>query len=255
MKSTFTLFILLSILQHAYSQNCHPDPNARTEVTSSKGVTSYICHIVVNRRTVWPFTKGWPATASFIAPNVITGAGHSFAEGRGHTKILGLDIYIGQHRENGKDSVLVYKHYDRDSLVLWCDSRFAREGNADYDYAYAALPANLASSFFKPVPYDSIQPLIDSVHLTGYPADKPDQLWEKSAAKSNINNGPLVLQYGMYTQEGDSGAPIWSNISGQYFLVGIHGTGKYKNGCNAAVKLTADRLLVMREFVLRNHIP
>jgi len=184
---------------------------------------------------------------------VLITAGHSLVEGPGHGKITGVSIYIGQRRSNDRIEWISKKEYSREQLKIFCDPVFTNEGKPEYDFSYVALPENISSGFFEMTEFSSIRPVIDSVYITGYPSDKPaNTLWLKKCLKDNITQDELVLKYSLFTWEGDSGAPIWTKKDNQYFIVGVHGTGNYSNGCNAGIRLTNERISSVNSFIQNN---
>jgi V8-like Glu-specific endopeptidase len=97
---------------------------------------------------------------------------------------------------------------------------------------------------------------VELININSYPGDKGSAaLWTKSTSVNNVTPKSRVLLHDMYTFTGDRGAPIWTKIEGKYYLVGIHGTGNYRNGsCNAGIKLTEERISAIKDFVSQNSL-
>lgn len=245
----YILFIFLFGYAIANAQNCNPIESNRIEIQNIQPPNNFICHIVVHRR------KDWNATVSFVSKNVIVGAGHSFNEGFFHTKIRGITIYVGQRNENGTNTWDLKKAFKRNELNIFIPREFKMKSNPTYDFAFVALPENIVDDFYKLDMYENIKNNIDSIYINGYPGDKGDTaLWTKKCNKNDVDfTEPLVYKYSLYTFTGDSGAPIWTKDENNIYLIGIHGTGKYKNGsCNAGIKFTDNRIVNLRTFIADN---
>lgn len=71
------------------------------------------------------------------------------------------------------------------------------------------------------------------VHLTGFPCDKNGALIDKSLPANELvftldgKAQNVFCAYGIYTCTGDSGAPLWYEKDGVYYIIGVHhGGGK-----------------------------
>src|SRR5437868_3482378 len=126
------ILLMMHFTCPTFCQQCQLDPNKRIEEENITPPNNFICHVVVQRR------KGWNATVSFVSPNVIVGAGHSFRE-KSFSKIKGLTIYIGQRNEKGENQWIVKKYYPRSKLNIYIHPEFQRNGNPDYDYSFIGL--------------------------------------------------------------------------------------------------------------------
>lgn len=68
----------------------------------------------------------------------------------------------------------------------------------------------------------------DSAFLTGYPCDySGKKMLNKSTPSSllKISSDSKLIGYPLYTCTGDSGAPLWVELNGKYYLIGIHHGG------------------------------
>ncbi len=81
------------------------------------------------------------------------------------------------------------------------------------------------------------------VTVCGYPSDKPaDTLWSHSQRIDQI--GARTLGYGVDTAGGQSGAPVWSVVNGQPYVVGIHTTGHARgNGATRIIRPVFDMIM------------
>lgn len=236
MKRVLILIILNVTFTNIYSQNCVLDSNNREEITQALNENNFIAHIEIYRNR----GRKFDATVSFISPNVIVGAGHSFRE-RWYSKIDSMKIFIGQRNNETGENIFIAKHtFKRKDIKTWVHKKFQRWGNPDFDFAIIALNKNIVDQYFELATFSEIKDNIESVTINGYPGDKGNiELWTKSSLIENVTEKENVLLYDMFTSKGDSGAPVWNEKNGKYQLIGIHGTGYYRNGsCNGAVKLT-----------------
>lgn len=247
---TIWLFFLVGFYS-SFAQNCILNSNDRTEVVTNRKENSFIAHIVVYRN----FNRTFDATVSFISPNVIIGAGHSFRE-KFYTKIKKIELYIGQRNTETGNTYLAKRTFKRDEITIWVDPIFQKKGNPENDYALVSLNRNSVNEYFNLLSFDDALKEIDTVQINGYPGDKGNkELWNKRAAISNIQSFQKIIVHNMFTYTGDSGAPIWTKINDKYVILGVHGTGHYKNGsCNAGIKLTEHRIKHINSFILKHKI-
>ena len=64
--------------------------------------------------------------------------------------------------------------------------------------------------------------------MTGFPCDyNGDKKIDKQAPKPTLKMDSLgkLIGYPMYTCTGDSGAPLWFNENGRFYLIGVHHGG------------------------------
>ena len=218
MKKIILIFtiVLLSTL-YSFSQNCITDAENRTEITENLKENSFIAHIVVHRNRKRTFN----ATASFVSPNVLIGAGHSFRE-KWYTKVRKIEIFIGQRNESGENIYIEKYVFTRDKIKLWVDPIFQKKGNPDFDFALIALPKSIVTDFFSLNTFEKLKDKIEKVKINGYPGDKGSKtLWTKNTSVKNITVRKNILLYDMFTFTGDSGAPIRSKFNNTYYLLGV----------------------------------
>lgn len=252
MKKSLILIILILTLNNAYAQSCVLDSNNREEIVQENYENHFIAHVEIYRNR----NRKFDATVSFISPNVMIGAGHSFRE-RWYTKIDSMKIFIGQrNNETGKNVVISEHTFKRKEIKTWVHKKFQRSGNPDFDFAIISLNKNIVNNYFELAKFSDVKTDIKTININGYPGDKGNiELWTKNTLTENVTEKENVLLYDMYTFKGDSGAPVWITKNEKYKVLGIHGTGYYRNGsCNAAVKLKDDYIDFFEKFISDNKI-
>jgi V8-like Glu-specific endopeptidase len=252
MKKELILIILLLTLNNVYSQNCVLDSNNRKEIIKEKYENNFIAHIEIYRNR----NRKFDATVSFISPNVMIGAGHSFRE-RWYSKIDSMKVFIGQRNNESGNNVFISEHtFKRKEIKTWVHKKFQRSGNPDFDYAIISLNKNIVNDYFELAKFSEAKTDIKSININGYPSDKDNiELWTKNTQTENVTEKENVLLYDMYTFKGDSGAPVWINKNGKYQVLGIHGTGHYRNGsCNGAVKIKDYNINIFEKFIAENKV-
>lgn len=118
-------------------------------------------------------------------------------------------------------------------------SGWVRDQDPGLDYGAILLPPDAA--FGAHLGYFGIASLDDgdlagnTVQLSGYPADKPTGTnWHHAREIQRVE--PKILYYDIDTAGGQSGAPVWTELGGNRYVVGIH-SGGHVTG-NSAVRLT-----------------
>ena len=222
MKVFLLIIVSLSINNQSYSQinygNYTSNPNNRSEVINDSKPCRYICHIIVNRRHTIN-----PSTAFLVSP---------------------VQILLFEYYENGINKKLLADiSYNRDQLKFGSHPDYCGNGCPEYDFGFIKLPTDtlyrITGGYFVVSEFDSLKNKVDSLYITGYPKDKQKMkdgsLWTKGDKAINVTSSPDYLTYGIYTEEGDSGAPIWAFYNDVYYVVGIHNKGF--NTCNGGRKI------------------
>jgi V8-like Glu-specific endopeptidase len=256
----FVLNILLLSNSVLYAQNCSvPNPENRRQVQRLSKPYDFIAQVSVHRKVL--ASTWYVSTGSFVSKNVLITAGHTFNH---LSRVKDVTIYIGKRDTNGKTVWLYTKTYNKKALKFYIAPEFEDNENADFDYSMVAFPENIVKEYFNLTKLANVPATCDSLFISGYPGDKfnedgvnSEQLWTKGDKKENIYPTQNVLLYSMFTVTGDSGAPVWATNNGQYFLVGVHGTGFYGNGhnnCNAGISINDSRIITITKFVTENTI-
>lgn len=234
------LLLILFALFTAYHQPCYSqllknkcvsNSSLRQEIIYNKQPFQYICHIYVNRR----FSSS-PSTAALVSPNLLLTAGHSAGEWRKlfPNKIKSIRVVLFQHYGNdGQVQQLADLTFNREVLKFGAHPKFKGNKTPEYDYGYIKLPSDtlykITKGHFIIGHYDTLKTKADSIYITGYPSDKQEikdgSLWNKGDTIGNIKETPGYLFYSIYTETGDSGAPIWTYHNGNYYIIGIHNRG------------------------------
>ncbi|MDO7173714.1 trypsin-like serine peptidase [Mariniflexile sp. AS56] len=168
-----------------------------------------------------------------------------------------MKIFIGQRKNEFGENVFISEHtFKRKEIKIWVHKIFQRSGNPDFDFAIIALNKNIVSKYFELGEFSETKTDIKIININGYPGDKGNiELWTKNTQTENVIEKEHVLLYDMYTSKGDSGAPVWVSINEKYKVLGIHGTGHYRNGsCNGAVKLQKTYIDFLKKFITDNKI-
>lgn len=106
------------------------------------------------------------------------------------------------------------------------------------DYACVVLPSgafngrNLGKFGFGV--FDGQQLLAKPAVLSGYPGDKPLEMWGMRRRIKTVTTKTLI--YDIDTVGGQSGAPVYIKLNGQRFVVGIHNYGNAAG--NSATRVT-----------------
>jgi len=181
----------------------------------------YIMHIQTNRGR----KADW-GTVSFISPNTLITARHVLS----HPATLS-SLMIAAPSAAGDTWYTLYRGdfqliYYNNPNEPFTDIALIKITNSE------KLKALYHGNFALDTVSDpGIKPT-DSAHLTGYPCDKgsfasgvPDTLMEKRTLIGDLHIAPSIIAYHMFTCTGDSGAPLWIEKNGQFYIVGVHHGG------------------------------
>lgn len=233
------------------------DENKRTEVHEDKDPHRFVCHLSV-RRTFGTF----PSTGFLISENVIITSGHTAGEWRKLFKnnIKEVTITLFEHFtiENEYKFIkeVTLKKGDLKGYGAHPEYHGKDMKSRPFDYGYFKLPPNTlppstTTGYFQLKEYEQAIVGADSLFITGYPGDKNEKkegsLWLKGDALSTITVSDSFIAYGIFTFEGDSGAPIWLKSNNNFFVVGIHNTG-FKT-CNGGTKVTKDVITTIEGWI------
>lgn len=253
MKSLVTLFLFLSAT-YGFGQVVYGDykldPENRTEVVDNEKPYQYVCHLFVKRR----WGGAFPSTGFYIGENKIVTAGHSVGEYRPilKNKIRSVEIRLFEYFDDEKDyRVTARMSIPRSEIeVIKAHPKFKGKGMKSrvYDYGVIKLKSDTLSKVLNDSyvigEFNDFGNPDDEIHITGYPGDrqwiKEGSLWDKHDLKKNITDSKNYLTYGIYTYKGDSGAPIWLEKNGKFYVIGIHNTGY--TTCNGGVKVNQEVL-------------
>jgi len=185
------------------------------------------------------------STATFIDKDVMITANHNVM-----TSLMITSIQFNI-RKNGKDVWITLGigdfeilHFTRrhdkwnDVALIWIKNL---KPFGDYKY-----------TIFNTADIGQITTNVDDLfHLTGFPCDKPDILMDKTTQKANLEfdaTNTIISYSNLFTCTGDSGAPLWIEKEGKFYIVGIHHGGDdinafpEKNETNISRKLTPNIL-------------
>ena len=189
-------------------------------------------------------------------------AGHSAGEWRkiGTNKIQSVRVILFVHYEDsGTQKELADITYYRNQLKFGSHPNFCGNKCPESDYGYFKLPTDtlykLTGGHFLIENYDSLKSKIDSVFITGYPSDKQEikdgSLWNKGDKIQNVFDSKNYLSHNLYTETGDSGAPIWTYYNGKYYVIGIHNRGPENSDhpkCNGGRKINAEAIRIIEQW-------
>ena len=120
------------------------------------------------------------------------------------------------------------------SVSGWVNSK-----KPECDYACVVLPAGAFNGSdlgkFAFAVRDSQQLLARPAVLSGYPGDKPLEMWGMRRLIKTVTAKTLI--YDIDTVGGQSGAPVYVKVNGQRCVVGIHNYGNAAG--NSATRVTA----------------
>jgi len=163
-----------------------------------------------------------------------------------------------EHFENDTASTqLADITFYRKELKFGAHPNFCGNKCPEFDFGFIKLPSDtlykLTGGCFSIANYDSLKSNIDSLFITGYPSDKQEtkdgSLWTKGDKIQNVFDTRNYLSYGIYTETGDSGAPIWTYLNGKYYVVGIHNRGPEIDDyprCNGGRKLDTETMRLIK---------
>jgi V8-like Glu-specific endopeptidase len=244
----FLAIIYLTLIQPSISQNnpdvctsCGPEglENTRENIDNLKELEDPYNGIFHLRVTRFFFSTN-VSTASFLDNDLVITANHNLMYSPFITKI---EFYLnGEWIKINKRHLKIY-HYHK--------SLFHKKIKDIAVIKIKNLNAlkDVKHTNFILQDYDDIENKENlDFHLTGFPCDRPNILVDKKTISTelSINNTNKIIGYKkLYTCTGDSGAPLWFEINGKYYLTSIHHGGNdigvFENeSINLGIKINAD---------------
>jgi glutamyl endopeptidase len=176
----------------------------------------HICALRIQARNGRRFVgTGW-----FIGPRTIMTAGHCVYmhdEGGWPEFIEVIPALNGSERPYG------YVTSNRFQAVSgWVEDR-----NSDFDYGAILLDQPLGNStgWYAFAALDAATLQAGDANISGYPRDRDNATQQYFHARKIVRASMRRLYYEIDTYGGQSGSPIWLNVSGQRVAVGIHTVG------------------------------
>lgn len=208
-------------------KSCKNDCGPYNKVNERKNITEGklkekpfdgIIHIGVKRLLSSPNYS----TASFISENMLITANHNvMGEGAITSIAFCLSTEKGDRWVTLKskyfDIIHLYQPHDK-----WRDIALIKLKNTDFlkDYSFSIFELSDPASLH--LENETL------IHLTGFPCDRPDVLVEKNTPYENLltdKTNRIIGYPTLFTCTGDSGAPLWVEKEGKYYIIGIHHGG------------------------------
>ncbi|MEY8458230.1 trypsin-like serine peptidase [Lactococcus ileimucosae] len=190
----------------------------RTRVTNT---TSFPNSAIGQMVITFPNNKQYVGTTWMEGNKVAVTAGHtvySKADGGWAKRVV---FYPG--RNGGLSPLGVYY-----ATQLYTDTKYVASENSNYDWGMLRFATNVgAKTGYFGAEWTSSSQVGLNITVRGYPGEKSGQLW---TASGNITGqvGYAKTNYLIDTTGGQSGAPAYYYVSGNYRAVGIH-TNSYSS--------------------------
>ncbi|MEY8538774.1 hypothetical protein AALM99_10010 [Lactococcus muris] len=155
--------------------------------------------------------------------------GNKVAVTAGHTVYSKADggwaknVVFYPGRDGGSSPLGVYY-----ATQLYTDTKYVASENSNYDWGMLRFDTNVGSKTgYFGAEWTSASQVGLNITVRGYPGEKASQLW---TASGNITGqvGYAKTNYLIDTTGGQSGAPAYHYVSGNYRAVGIH-TNSYSS--------------------------
>lgn len=246
MKYPFIFLICLLVAYQCSAQNsfpgCQPLRTNAVVINNTGEPYKTVCHLRVTRRKFLFFRTHALSTGTLISPTAILTAGHTVLHYRRITEIEVTPDATASTQPFGK---FILTRQNGLKLAETAPG-FTNQPEKDYgiivmtdDRVYKAVNSIKTPALFD----DMVKNNSDILQIDGYTASFNGDLVEKNTTKANIQETADYVLYDMYTEHGDSGAPIFTVVNGQNYLIGVHNTGHYHNSnCNGGVKITKSLL-------------
>lgn len=214
---------------------------------------SSICQFVVDRRWVLLPRPNKISTGFLISSDHLLTAGHNFYSPRTN-RVIARKTRCGLHQAQS-----VWEPEDdfhRSQL------RVARKYRWDFAHDYAlsrvGSHAPFAAAFRLPRGDEAALRLDDTttIHVAGYAAERENdphngKVLYYATGRILHSDDPRRIYYGIETEGGMSGGPVWIERGGEYIVIGIHVGGAVVDGRSRgfARRLDADALTEIQSWL------
>jgi V8-like Glu-specific endopeptidase len=175
-----------------------------------------ICALRIRARSGRRFVgTGW-----FIGPRTVMTAGHCVYmhdEGGWPESIEVIPALDGAEHPYGSVTANRFQ-----AVAGWIEDR-----NSDFDYGAILLDKTIGSStgWYAFAALNAAMLQSGDANISGYPQDLDNASRQYFHARKIVRASTRRLYYEIDTYGGQSGSPIWLNVSGERVAVGIHTTG------------------------------
>lgn len=178
----------------------------------------------------------WIGTGWFISPRTLITAGHCvFIKGSG---VPGRDGWVKRITVIPGRNAAASPFGQVISTVFRSVTGWTQNGDQEYDYGAIILPTpkGNVTGWFGFGNYPDNQLVNGIVNISGYPGDKPSgEHWYGSNRVTNVS--ARKVHYLVDTAGGQSGAPVWRNLSNGRFAVAIHAYGSGGGPTNSGTRI------------------
>jgi glutamyl endopeptidase len=180
----------------------------------------YICSLIITAAN----GSRYIGSGYFISQRCVITSGHCVFLGASNGGwATSIQVIPGRDGGNAPFGSQVSSNFR--SVAGWTN-----QGNSDFDHGAVILPDN--TLFNRIGGYFGYSELSGSTILnnSGYPGDKPSGTqWFNAGGISSVTD--YKLEYMIDTAGGQSGSPVFINMTGNRSVVGVHGYGGCPNKC------------------------